>query len=433
MNTEASLVAHHRYANQLFFASFCLLGVCSMLFWLISKYTNSNCPLFVARHARFLQIFLAGCALVAFYCSAVFVHRMVPLWSPFTVYAAHHVHALAPNGTVYPSLVCTDGCANGLLTSITCSGVFGKEMNCNSEGPRKLLADVEIDCVTSLAFDVVFPKSCRIFYNASGPLSPSDQVRRREQLTRFAKLGAVLSIAASFLAWSIMNSLSRVKKIRAVTDDLADKCPVYFDDFCVGEELQVLPCNHKGHFKCMQEWFSKQETCPLCRRLVHGALDQKVSAWEHAGILSVQIVSMSTLAASVTPDGIGIRNLAFYFLVQHFVDSEFESTRRRWRRVIGVCCVFALGFVFRAFDFPRYTIVMFCTLFVCRLLFRLISVFAKWKYLTGRRIPGEKSVQKRPSNTPRTWWICSIWLSGLLCAILASLMFDTFLNRQFNL
>ncbi|KUI60672.1 E3 ubiquitin-protein ligase RNF13 [Cytospora mali] len=43
-------------------------------------------------------------------------------------------------------------------------------------------------------------------------------------------------------------------------------CPICTDDFTVGEDVRVLPCNHKYHPQCIDPWLvNVSGTCPLCR------------------------------------------------------------------------------------------------------------------------------------------------------------------------
>lgn len=48
-------------------------------------------------------------------------------------------------------------------------------------------------------------------------------------------------------------------------DDLG--CSICTEDFTAGEDVRVLPCNHKYHPACIDPWLlNVSGTCPLCRR-----------------------------------------------------------------------------------------------------------------------------------------------------------------------
>ncbi|KAJ5747640.1 uncharacterized protein N7511_009336 [Penicillium nucicola] len=43
-------------------------------------------------------------------------------------------------------------------------------------------------------------------------------------------------------------------------------CPICTDDFIKGQDLRVLPCNHRFHMECIDPWLMNVSgTCPLCR------------------------------------------------------------------------------------------------------------------------------------------------------------------------
>lgn len=53
-----------------------------------------------------------------------------------------------------------------------------------------------------------------------------------------------------------------------------DRCAVCLADYQLEEKLQVLPlCNHSFHVQCIDEWLSKNVTCPICRTSLNKAVD----------------------------------------------------------------------------------------------------------------------------------------------------------------
>ena len=44
-----------------------------------------------------------------------------------------------------------------------------------------------------------------------------------------------------------------------------DQCSICMVQFEEDEEATYLPCEHHFHFSCIEEWFSRQNTCPICR------------------------------------------------------------------------------------------------------------------------------------------------------------------------
>ena len=58
------------------------------------------------------------------------------------------------------------------------------------------------------------------------------------------------------------------------TED-APGCSICTDDFEAGQDLRVLPCDHKFHPACIDPWLlNVSGTCPLCRIDLHGPRDE---------------------------------------------------------------------------------------------------------------------------------------------------------------
>ncbi|KAI5927994.1 hypothetical protein F4810DRAFT_705889 [Camillea tinctor] len=71
--------------------------------------------------------------------------------------------------------------------------------------------------------------------------------------------GAVATTAAAAVA-----SQETPKKEDSDEDHLG--CSICTEDFTVGEDVRVLPCNHKFHPTCVDPWLvNVSGTCPLCR------------------------------------------------------------------------------------------------------------------------------------------------------------------------
>lgn len=53
------------------------------------------------------------------------------------------------------------------------------------------------------------------------------------------------------------------------------KCSVCLADYQIEEKLRVLPlCNHAFHVQCIDEWLSKNVTCPMCRTSLNKVVDE---------------------------------------------------------------------------------------------------------------------------------------------------------------
>jgi hypothetical protein len=42
-------------------------------------------------------------------------------------------------------------------------------------------------------------------------------------------------------------------------------CCICFEDYFPGMIMHMLPCNHILHNICLQAWYNKSQTCPMCR------------------------------------------------------------------------------------------------------------------------------------------------------------------------
>ncbi|KAG6591965.1 RING-H2 finger protein ATL77, partial [Cucurbita argyrosperma subsp. argyrosperma] len=48
-----------------------------------------------------------------------------------------------------------------------------------------------------------------------------------------------------------------------------EECAICLEEFMAGENCQALPeCNHFFHSDCIDVWFSKKFTCPICRHCI---------------------------------------------------------------------------------------------------------------------------------------------------------------------
>jgi hypothetical protein len=56
---------------------------------------------------------------------------------------------------------------------------------------------------------------------------------------------------------------NHVSKIKTNTEE---ECPICYTNFDLDEEIGLLRCGHKYHFKCITEWINFDgKNCPLCR------------------------------------------------------------------------------------------------------------------------------------------------------------------------
>jgi len=48
-------------------------------------------------------------------------------------------------------------------------------------------------------------------------------------------------------------------------DEDEDHCPVCLDVYKIGEAMRILPCSHRFHKACIDQWLLDKRTCPMCK------------------------------------------------------------------------------------------------------------------------------------------------------------------------
>lgn len=42
-------------------------------------------------------------------------------------------------------------------------------------------------------------------------------------------------------------------------------CNICKDDFLENEIIKMIPCTHRYHKECIEEWLRRNSVCPMCR------------------------------------------------------------------------------------------------------------------------------------------------------------------------
>ena len=69
--------------------------------------------------------------------------------------------------------------------------------------------------------------------------------------------------------------------------DVACHCDrsVLQEDYEDGEKVRVLPCRHRFHMQCVDQWLSNRRACPVCKQDAGGrALEEAGSGIEGAEV-----------------------------------------------------------------------------------------------------------------------------------------------------
>ncbi len=62
-------------------------------------------------------------------------------------------------------------------------------------------------------------------------------------------------------------SVEALRYRKPTADEVAQKCSICFDDFVEEDTVVSMPCSsrHVFHERCVKEWLSRDDSCPLCR------------------------------------------------------------------------------------------------------------------------------------------------------------------------
>ena len=95
-----------------------------------------------------------------------------------------------------------------------------------------------------------------------------DPVNRRVVMIRSA-LGEFLNGDFSEKQGRSPASKSSVESLPRVVigkdEERRGSCPICLDEWSEGDVAAEMPCKHRFHSKCVEEWLGRQATCPLCR------------------------------------------------------------------------------------------------------------------------------------------------------------------------
>ncbi|KAJ4960698.1 hypothetical protein NE237_020608 [Protea cynaroides] len=60
-------------------------------------------------------------------------------------------------------------------------------------------------------------------------------------------------------------SIEEMPKVEITQEDLDQECSICLDGWEIGGEAREMPCKHRFHSSCIEEWLGMHGSCPLCR------------------------------------------------------------------------------------------------------------------------------------------------------------------------
>ena len=69
---------------------------------------------------------------------------------------------------------------------------------------------------------------------------------------------------------TIISKIFSKKKVKDIDEYIVEKkligyeCLICLDEFNQGQQIIMIKCGHLYHKPCLDSWFLKKKTCPLC-------------------------------------------------------------------------------------------------------------------------------------------------------------------------
>ncbi|GAA0155204.1 ubiquitin-protein ligase [Lithospermum erythrorhizon] len=64
----------------------------------------------------------------------------------------------------------------------------------------------------------------------------------------------------------IMRSMKQRKHLPVNSSSTSEPCCICQEEFVAGDEIGATVCEHEFHFKCIKEWLSQKNVCPICKK-----------------------------------------------------------------------------------------------------------------------------------------------------------------------
>lgn len=381
-----------------------------------------------------VALFLAGLLCIRY--AWVLDGRLVPQESMNSLSLTKDTHAIGPNGTVYPALVCLWGCDYyGAALEVQCpvrsellhnhgdipagEALINDWLACKAETPTHIVG-VRGTVSCAREGDMVYTQSCVISYAITYPREWN--VPTFPFLLKYATTMLVFAIVLSVLALSRMNAVAAAGIFTGDIPAEKNTCAVCRDEMNHKREaVRKMPCGHLFDAPCLMKSLAFVPRCPLCN-----APPGDMSAFS----LSLTRHFVVTLSFALST------NLYFFTLAMSWSElaadalhgisfSIMPGLRLRWHRVCDATVMGVFYLLWFALDIRRYehtTLVWFFSR-------RVVSV-ALWHWPMIWCNQFNENIPKLPLEaylrsgytTIAFWWALSVILVSFSLAVVQWLL-----------
>ncbi|CAE7258015.1 RNF43, partial [Symbiodinium necroappetens] len=137
-----------------------------------------------------------------------------------------------------------------------------------------------------------------------------------------ASLSSTRSLARGVIEAHTALYTFKQKDVRGeACDSASKKCCICLEDFVEGQQLRILPCFHRYHQCCIDEWLCRSDECPLCKF--------RITADDTALMDSIEVSSHGSATPRSPP-------LATIESGSEATEESVQGRDRFWSHAVGV-------------------------------------------------------------------------------------------------
>ena len=105
----------------------------------------------------------------------------------------------------------------------------------------------------------------------ASPVAPSIRSTTTPESTRirgFEILATLLTPTPDGIDTAILHAITAEDVVQREATDKDTPCAVCLGGLEVGDRARTLPCFHRYHTACIDLWFARHKTCPVCMETI---------------------------------------------------------------------------------------------------------------------------------------------------------------------